>query len=156
MEKTNALRLLEMECIAFDIRTYPVDEEDLSALHAAELLGIEGDRVFKTIVLVGERRGPLVCVIPGTCEVDLKKAAKAAGDKSLRPLPLRELEGLTGYIRGGCSPIGMKKKFPTFIDETAQLFDLISVSAGRRGLQMFIAPEDLRRSALAVFADIIA
>ncbi len=156
MEKTNALRLLEAEGIPFEVLTYPVDEEDLSALHAAELLGMEGDRIFKTIVLVGERRGPLVCVIPGTCEVDLKKAAKVAGDKSVRPLPLRELEALTGYLRGGCSPIGMKKKFPTFIDETAQLFDQISVSAGRRGLQMLIAPEDLGRSAQAVFADIIA
>ncbi|MFZ5368510.1 MAG: Cys-tRNA(Pro) deacylase [Spirochaetota bacterium] len=155
MEKTTVIRMLEQQHIPFQVLEYEVDEEDLSATHAAELLGLEADRVFKTIVLEGERRGPLVCVVPGTCEVDLKKAAKAAGDKAVRPLPLRDLEPLTSYIRGGCSPLGMKKKYPTYIDETAQLFDTISVSAGRRGLQILITPVILAELAEATFCDLI-
>jgi Cys-tRNA(Pro)/Cys-tRNA(Cys) deacylase len=155
MEKTTVIRMLEQQHIPFQVLEYEVDEQDLSATHAAELLGLEADRVFKTIVLEGERNGYLVCVIPGTCEVDLKKAAKAAGDKAVRPLPLRDLEPLTGYIRGGCSPLGMKKKFPTYIDETALMFDSISVSAGRRGLQILILPQTLAELSDAVFCDLI-
>jgi len=155
MEKTTVIRMLEQQHIPFQVLEYEVDEQDLSAAHAAELLGLEADRVFKTIVLEGERRGHLVCVVPGTCEVDLKKAAKAAGDKAVRPLPLRDLEPLTGYIRGGCSPLGMKKKFPTYIDETALLFDSISVSAGRRGLQILIAPQTLAALSDGMFCDLI-
>jgi Cys-tRNA(Pro)/Cys-tRNA(Cys) deacylase len=155
LEKTNAIRLLEAEGIDFDVRTYAVDEDDLSAAHAAEAAGLDPDTVFKTIVLRGERIGPFVCVIPGPYETDLKKAAKAAGDKAASPLPLKELEPLTGYIRGGCSPLGMKKKLPTFIDETALVFDRISVSAGRRGLQVLLSPEELARMAQAQFADLI-
>jgi Cys-tRNA(Pro)/Cys-tRNA(Cys) deacylase len=155
MEKTTVIRMLEQQHIPIQVLEYEVDEEDLSAVHAAALLGLEADRVFKTIVLEGERGGPLVCVVPGTCEVDLKKAAKAAGDKAVRPLPLRDLETLTGYIRGGCSPLGMKKKYPTYIDETAQLFDTISVSAGRRGLQILITPVMLAELAEATFCDLI-
>ena len=155
MDKTNVIRLLESAGIEFEVREYLVDEADLSAVHAAELLGLDPDSVFKTIVLRGERTGPFVCVIPGTCEVDLKKAAKAAGDKSAVPLPLKELEGLTDYVRGGCSPIGMKRKFPTFIDETAALFDRVSVSAGRRGLQALLAPADLQRVAGAERAELV-
>ena len=119
------------------------------------MLGLDPDSVFKTIVLRGDRIGPFVCVIPGPCEVDLKKAAKAAGDKSASPLPLKELEPLTGYLRGGFSPIGMKRKFPTFIDETALLFDRISVSAGRRGLQALLSVEDLKRVTGSETADLI-
>jgi len=156
IEKTNAIRHLESMGIAFEARQYPVDEEDLSAAHAAQVLGMDPDRVFKTIVLCGERTGYFVCVLPGSCEIDLKKAARAAGDKSCALLPLKELEPLTGYVRGGCSPLGMKKKFPTFLDETATLFDHISVSAGRRGLQLYISPYDLKNAADAVFADLIA
>jgi len=139
-DKTNVTRLLEAAGVEFEILDYEVDESDLSAVHAAESLGLDPDQVFKTILLVGERRGPFVCVIPGSCEIDLKKAARARGDKSASLLPLKELEPLTGYLRGGCSPLGMKKTFPTFIDETAMLFEKISVSAGRRGLQVLIAP----------------
>ena len=154
-EKTNALRRLEAAGIAFELREYPVDEADLSATHAAELAGLDPDLVFKTIVLRGERGGPFVCVIPGPYEIDLKKAAKAAGDKAADPLPLKELEALTGYVRGGCSPIGLKKPLPIFIDETALALETVSVSAGRRGLQMLLAPLDLARAAGASFADLI-
>ncbi|GAB1483352.1 Cys-tRNA(Pro) deacylase [Treponema sp.] len=155
MSNTNVIRLLEAAGISFTVREYPVDESDLSAKHAAKLLGIEADRVFKTIVLIGERTGPLVTVVPGSCEVDLKKAARAAGDKSVSPLPLASLEALTGYVRGGCSPLGMKKMLPTFIDETALVFDTISVSAGRRGLQVLLLPLDLATMAGALFSDLI-
>jgi len=154
MEKTNAIRMLESAGVGFEVREYPVDEEDLSAAHAAEALGLDPDSVFKTIVLRGERTGPFVCVVPGPAEVDLKKAARAAGDKAATPLLLKELEPLTGYVRGGCSPIGMKKQLPTFIDETAGVFDRISVSAGRRGVQVLIAPGDLARIAGAEFQDL--
>lgn len=156
IEKTNAIRLLESKGIPFEVRQYDVDEENLSAKHAAAILGLDPDQVFKTIVLSGERTGYFVCVVPGSCEIDLKKAARAVGDKSCFLLPLKELEPLTGYVRGGCSPIGMKKKFPTFLDETAKLFDHISVSAGKRGLQLFINPLDLQQASDAVFADLIA
>ena len=155
MEKTNVVRLLEAAGIPFETREYAVDESDLSAAHAADSLGLDADSVFKTIVLTGERFGPLVCVVPGSCEVDLKKAAKAAGDKAVAPLPLRDLEPLTGYLRGGCSPLGMRKAFPTFIDETALLFDRISVSAGRRGMQIMVDPRDLARLASASFKSVI-
>ncbi len=155
MEKTNVVRLLEAAGISFETLEYPVDESDLSAVHAARSLGIDPDSVFKTIVLRGERTGPFVCVVPGPAEVDLKKAARAAGDKAASPLPLKELEPLTGYIRGGCSPVGMKRKLPTFIDETAQIFERVSVSAGRRGLQVLAAPADIARAADASFAELI-
>jgi Cys-tRNA(Pro)/Cys-tRNA(Cys) deacylase len=155
MEKTNALRRIEVSGIEFELKAYEVDESDLSAIHAAASLGLDPDSVFKTIVLFGERTGPFVCVIPGTCEVDLRKAAKAAGDKAASPLPLRDLEPLTGYLRGGCSPVGMKRALPTWFDETARLFDRISVSAGRRGLQVLAAPEDLAAVSGARFADLV-
>ena len=154
-EKTNAIRLLEASGFSFDILHYEVDE-DLSATHAAAALGLDPDQVFKTIVLVGERLGHFVCVIPGSCEIDLKKAARAIGDKSCALLPLKELEPLTGYVRGGCSPIGMKKRLPTFIDETALLFDRISISAGRRGMQVFLDPRMLSRIVGASMAELIA
>ncbi len=153
-EKTNAIRLLEHLGCAFSVLHYEVDE-DLSAGHAAEKLGLDPDQVFKTIVLVGERTGPFVCIIPGSCEIDLKKAARAAGDKGCSLLPLKDLEPLTGYVRGGCSPLGMKKRFPAILDETAQLFERISVSAGRRGLQVFLAPSDLKTACGAISADLI-
>jgi len=154
-EKTNAIRLLEAANLPFEILYYDVDE-DLSAVHAAEKLNLDPDQVFKTIVLQGERTGYFVCVIPGSFEIDLKKAAKAAGDKGCALLPLRELEPLTGYVRGGCSPVGMKKKLPTYLDETAFLFERISVSAGRRGMQVFIDPRLLIEATGAVASDLIA
>lgn len=156
IDKTNAVRRFEAARVAHELRAYEVDAEDLSAAHAAEALGLEPESVFKTIVLRGERTGPFVCVIPGPFEVDLKKAARAAGDKSASPLPLKELEPLTGYVRGGCSPVAMKKALPTYIDETALLFDRISVSAGRRGLQVLAAPSDVANLSGATFADLIA
>ncbi|MCE1195768.1 aminoacyl-tRNA deacylase [bacterium] len=149
-EKTNAMRQLEAAGVPFEVLHYEVDE-DLSAAHAAAKLGLDPDQVFKTIVLTGERTGYFVCVIPGSCEIDLKKAAKAAGDKGCALLPLKELEPLTGYVRGGCSPVGMKKRFPT-----ALLFDRISVSVGRRGAQLFIEPGRLAEAVGAVLADLIA
>lgn len=155
MDKTNVMRLLEAAGIRFETLHYEVDE-DLSATHAASKLGIDPDRVFKTIVLVGERVGHFVCVIPGSCEIDLKKAAKAIGDKGCALLSLKELEPLTGYVRGGCSPIGMKKRLPTILDETAFLFDTISVSAGRRGMQVLLDPRLLLEMAGASTADLIA
>ena len=120
----------------------------------AESIGQDVDTVFKTLVLKGEKTGYLVCCIPVAEELDLKKAARAAGDKKVEMLPMKELLPVTGYIRGGCSPVGMKKKFPTYIEETAELFDEIAVSAGIRGAQVILNPEDLRRYIEAVFADL--
>lgn len=152
---TNALRLVKAAGIAVEIREYPVDESDLSAGHVAAVAGIDPDRIFKTLVVLSEHGEPFVCVIPGSQELDLKKAARAYGCKSVALLPLRELEALTGYQRGGCSPIGLKKKLPVFLDETAQLWENISVSAGARGLQMLLAPADLANLAGALWADLI-
>ncbi len=153
-QKTNAIRFLESKAIDFDILEYEVDE-DVSAVHVAEKLNMDPDQIFKTIVLKGERTGYFVCIIPGSCEIDLRKAAKAIGDKSCDLIPLKDLEPLTGYIRGACSPFGMKKKFPTFLDETASMFDRISVSAGKRGMQIFIAPGALAQLAEADMVDLI-
>lgn len=143
-EKTNAMRLLDAAGISYRVVEYEVDESDLSGVHVAQTIGQDPDQVFKTLVLKGERTGYLVCCIPVAEEVDLKKAARAAGDKKVELIPMKELLPVTGYIRGGCSPIGMKKQFPTYIEETAQLFDEIAVSGGQRGVQILIAPEDLR------------
>ena len=141
--KTNAVRLLEKAGVQFVLHEYPVDENHLEAQHVADELGQDINRVFKTIVLKGERTGHFVCVVPGNSEIDLKKAAHAAGDKKVDLIPVKELLGLTGYIRGGCSPIGMKKPFPTFFHSTALDFEVIFVSAGVRGLQLRIAPQQL-------------
>lgn len=143
VEKTNAARLLDTAGIAYSLVPYEVDEEHLEASHVAEQLGEDLDRVFKTLVLRGDRNGLFVCVIPGSMEVDLKVAARISGNKSCAMIHVKELLPLTGYIRGGCSPIGMKKPLPTFIHETALLWDTIYVSAGVRGLQFCIAPQDL-------------
>ncbi len=151
---TNALRLVRSMGIRAEAIEYEVDESDLSAASVAARLGLDPDRVFKTIAVRGPKAGPFLCVVPGSAEVDLKKAAKAAGEKSAEPLPLRELEPLTGYVRGGCSPVGTRKPLPVFIDETAALWDTISVSAGARGLQMVLAPDDLARASGASFADL--
>ena len=140
---TNAMRLLRQAGVAFDTSSYEVDESDLSGVHAARELGVEPERVFKTLVARGEKTGINVFVIPVAEELDLKKCAAAAGDKKLEMVHVKELFNLTGYIRGGCSPIGMKKKYHTYIDETCQLFETIYVSAGKRGLQLIISPEAL-------------
>jgi Cys-tRNA(Pro)/Cys-tRNA(Cys) deacylase len=142
-EKTNAARLLDAAGIKYELVPYEVDEENLAADHVAEQLGENIEQVFKTLVLRGDRNGFFVCVIPGNFEVDLKLAAKLSGNKNCEMLHVKELLPTTGYIRGGCSPIGMKKKFPTFIHESCLLYDYIYVSAGVRGLQLKIAPQDL-------------
>lgn len=141
--KTNALRLLDKAKIAYSVHEYHFDENDLAAVHVAEELGEDIERVFKTLVLRGERTGLFVCVVPGDKEVDLKKAACAAGDKKADLIAMKELLPLTGYIRGGCSPIGMKKLLPTFFHSTALDYDTIFVSAGIRGLQVELSPAEL-------------
>lgn len=143
MLKTNAARLLDAAKIQYSLIPYEYTEEDLSAQHVAQTLGEDIERVFKTLVLRGDKNGLFVCVIPGDFEVDLKVAAKISGNKSCEMVHVRELLPLTGYIRGGCSPIGMKKSYPTFIHESALLYDYIYISAGVRGLQIKIAPADL-------------
>ena len=154
MTVTNAMRLLTQAGIPFDTSEYPVDESDLSGVHAAAMLGADADCVFKTLVVRGERRGVCVFVIPVAEELDLKKCAAAMGDKKAEMIHVRELLGLTGYVRGGCSPISMKKKYPTYIDEIATLFDRIYVSAGLRGQQLIIDPQDLLSYTEATFADL--
>ncbi|MDE6065836.1 MAG: Cys-tRNA(Pro) deacylase [Duncaniella sp.] len=152
--KTNAARLLDKAGIAYELIPYTVDPDNLAADHVAEELGEDINTVFKTLVLNGEKTGHFVCVIPGNMEVDLKKAAKVAGAKKAEMIPMKELLGVTGYIRGGCSPIGMKKAFPTFFHTTALDYAEIYVSAGVRGLQIRIAPADLVNFCGATVADI--
>ena len=141
--KTNAARLLDKAGISYELIPYEVDPENLAATHVAEQLGEDIERVFKTLVLRGDRNGIFVCVVPGDMEVDLKAAAKISGNKSAEMIAMKELLPTTGYIRGGCSPIGMKKHFPTSIHATAVDFDFIYVSAGVRGIQVKIAPQSL-------------
>lgn len=145
--KTNTARLLDKAGIDYDLIPYTVDEEHLDAVHVAAQLNEDIRQVFKTLVLRGDRTGVFVCVIPGDRELDLKAAAKASGNKSAAMLHVRELLQTTGYIRGGCSPIGMKRTFPAFIDATCREFDRLYISAGIRGLQIRIAPEALIRFA---------
>lgn len=152
--KTNAARLLEAARIPHTVLEYPVDEGDLSGVHTADVLGLPAQQLFKTLVLRGERTGYFVCCIPADAELDLKKAARAAGDKACAMLPMKELLPVTGYIRGGCSPIGMKKKFPTYLDETCILWEQILVSAGRRGAMLALSPDDLLRLTAATPADL--
>lgn len=141
--KTNAARLLDKAGVKYSLNTYEVDENDLSAVHVAEQLGVRAGLLFKTLVLHGDRTGHFVCVIPGDSEVDLKKAARVSGNKKADLIPMKELLPLTGYVRGGCSPIGMKKRFPTYVDVSANAETIIYISAGVRGLQIKIAPADL-------------
>lgn len=139
--KTNAIRLLEKANIPCEEKFYAYSEDDLSGAHAAQVLGIPEEQVFKTLVARGVKTGINVFCVPVCCELDLKKAAKAAGDKNMELVAVKELLGLTGYIRGGCSPVGMKKKYPTYIDELCLLCDRIALSAGERGHQMLVPPE---------------
>jgi Cys-tRNA(Pro)/Cys-tRNA(Cys) deacylase len=154
MTKTNAARILDTHNIKYELISYEVDENDLSAPTVAAKLGQDIDQVFKTLVLRGDKSGIIVAVIPGAEELDLKKMAKASGNKSVEMVAMKELLELTGYIRGGCSPIGMKKKYPTFIHETCILFDFIFISAGIRGLQFQINPNDLVEVTGATIADV--
>ena len=154
MTKTNVMRLMDQAKIPYRAAEYPFDEADLNGMHAAEGIGMPAEQVFKTLVARGEKRGYLVFCIPVCCTLDLKKAAKAAGDKKVELVAVKELLGLTGYIRGGCSPIGMKKKFPTYLEEAAQLYEEIAVSAGQRGYQLILAPDDLVGYTQAVYCDL--
>ena len=153
--KTNAVRLVEQANIPCRESFYEFDEKDLNGNHAAAAISMPAEQVFKTLVARGERTGINVFCIPVCCELDLKKAAKAAGDKNMEMVAVKELLNLTGYIRGGCSPVGMKKKYPTFIDETCILWDEIAVSAGARGHQMILPPESLAQLVDAKLKDII-
>lgn len=152
--KTNAVRLVEQAKIPCRESFYEFDEKDLSGTHAAQAIGMPPEQVFKTLVARGEKTGINVFCIPVCCELNLKKAAKAAGDKNMELVAVKELLGLTGYIRGGCSPVGMKKKYPTFFDETCILWEEIAVSAGARGHQMILPPEKLAELVDAEIADL--
>ena len=152
--KTNALRLLEQKKVSFDTREYEYSDSHAAALETAHALGIDENQVFKTLVTVGKNTGPVVAVIPGNKTLDLKKLAKVSGNKKIDLLPMKELEELTGYIHGGCSPVGMKKLFPTFFAEEAKNFEVIHVSAGRRGLQMSVSPDDLIKITRGKYADL--
>lgn len=155
-DKTNAARLLDKAGIAYKLIPYEVDENDLAVQHVADSLNQPIEQVFKTLVLHGDRIGHIVCVVPGNGEVDLKALAKVSGNKKVEMILMKDLLGVTGYIRGGCSPIGMKKRFPTYIHTSATDFNVIYVSAGVRGLQIEIAPSDLITFTGAVLADVAA
>ncbi len=156
MTKTNAMRLLESAKIPFEIMEYPVDENDLSGISTARKTGKDPSQIFKTLVFCGEKNGFGVCCIPACEELDLKKTAKAFGEKKVEMLHVRDLLKTTGYIRGGCSPVGMKKQFATVIDETATLFDKIYVSAGVRGIMLGIEPQALADFVGAKIEDVTA
>jgi len=155
IKKTNAARLLDNMNIPYDLKEYPVDENDLSAEAISSKIGLDVHQVFKTLVLRGNTNGIFVIVLPGDCEVNLKKAAKVSGNKSAAMVHMKELLGLTGYIRGGCSPLGMKKEYPVFIQKSCLDFDSIYVSGGKRGLQLLLKPNDLIRAAKCEVCDII-
>lgn len=154
IEKTNAARLLDKAKLQYNLITYEVDENDLAVQHVADCLGQDIARVFKTLVLHGDKTGHLVCVVPGNSEVDLKALAKASGNKKVEMILMKDLLSVTGYIRGGCSPIGMKKRFPTYFHSTATDHPTIFVSAGVRGMQIEIAPADLIEFVGGVVADV--
>ena len=154
-QKTNAARLLDQANVPYELVAYEVDENNLDAGHVAASLGEDINRVFKTLVLRGDRTGHFVCVVPGNAEVDLKKAARVSGNKKADLILMKELLPTTGYIRGGCSPVGMKKPFPTFFHESCQLYEHIFVSAGMRGLQFKMAPAQLVGYVGASVADLI-
>lgn len=157
VQKTNAMRELERGGISYELQSYDADNEDLSTgvgVRISEMLGEDPESAFKTLVTVTPSGGHVVCCVPVAEELDLKKAAAAAGEKSLSMMHMRDLEPTTGYVRGGCTPVGMKKQFPTLIDETAQLFDLIGISGGRRGISLRLNPEELADFIGAQFADI--
>ena len=155
-DKTNACRILERHKVPFELIEYEVDPENLDAHHVAASLGQDINAVFKTLVLHGDKNGYFVCVIQGDKEVDLKKAAKASGNKKVAMIPMKELLPLTGYIRGGCTAIGMKKNFPVFLDGNVMQQEKIFVSAGKRGLQMKLDPQDYIKVTAATVCDLIA
>ena len=152
--KTNAARVLDSNGIAYSLHEYDVDPEDLSAETVARKVGLPLEQVFKTLVVRGDRTGVFFAVVPGNCELDLKATAKLTGDRKVEPVSLKEVQPLTGYIRGGVTVLGAKKAFPVFADETIELFDLVSISAGQRGLQIFLAPADYLRATNATLGAI--
>lgn len=156
IKKTNAMRMLDSAKIPYEVRTYEFEETDLAGVHAADAVGMPYETVFKTLVARGDKTGFVVFCIPVAEELDLKKAARASKNKSVELLHVKDLLPTTGYIRGGCSPVGMKKKFPTYFDETAVLFDEIAVSAGQRGVQLLVNPEALAALIEAGYADLTA
>jgi Cys-tRNA(Pro)/Cys-tRNA(Cys) deacylase len=155
INKTNAARMLDQAKVDYELISYKVDENDLGAIHVADQLGEPVEQVFKTLVLKGDKSGYFVCIIPGAQELDLKKAARLSGNKNCEMIPMKDLLSITGYIRGACSPIGMKKRFPTFIDESCQKYGFIYVSAGIRGLQLRLNPLVLVNIVCAKVADLI-
>lgn len=155
-EKTNASRILERKGVKFELVEYKVDPEHLDAVHVANELGEDINSVFKTLVLHGDKNGYFVCVIQGDKEVDLKKAAKISGNKKAAMIPMKELLPITGYVRGGCTAIGMKKDFPVFVDKNAIDQEFIYISAGKRGLQIKLSPQDYKKVTSAVIGDIIS
>ena len=155
MIKTNAMRMLSAAKIPFEVMEYEVDESDLSGIHIAEQIGLPLEQVFKTLVARGDKTGPLVFCIPVAGELDLKRAATVTGNKRIELVAVKELLGLTGYIRGGCSPIGMKKKFPTWVDESCLCFERITVSSGTRGAQLLLEREALLNFVQAKTADLL-
>ncbi|MNX97838.1 Cys-tRNA(Pro)/Cys-tRNA(Cys) deacylase YbaK [compost metagenome] len=155
MAKTNAARILNNLHVTYNLKTYEVKDEHQSATNVAETLGIEPELIYKTLVLTGQKDPYIVAVIPGNAQVDLKKLAHISGNKKCEMLPMKDLQHVTGYIRGGCSPIGMKKSFPTYLEELSSLENKIIISAGKKGLQIEINPHDLISVTHANFADII-
>jgi Cys-tRNA(Pro)/Cys-tRNA(Cys) deacylase len=155
MKKTNAVRILESQNIPFELSEYEFNEDEIDAVSVANKINAPPEIVFKTLVAVGDKTGYVVFIIPGNVELNLKKAAKASGNKNVEMIKAKDLLSVTGYIRGGCSPIGIIKKYPTFIEETSQLFDQIYASAGVRGMQMKLSPFDLAKITEAEFADLI-
>ncbi len=154
MKKTNAMRILDTERIEYKVLEYEVDESDLSGVHVAEMVGQDPGSVFKTLVLKGEKQGHIVCCIPVNEELDLKQVARVAKDKKVEMIAMKDLLPITGYIRGGCTAIGMKKKFPVYVDENAMLYDEIAISAGIRGMQLVLKPEDFLKIVEGVYAEI--
>ncbi len=155
VNKTNAARLLDKLHFTYELIPYTVDESDLSAITVAAKLGQNIEQVFKTLVLRGDKTGVFVCIIPGGEELELKKASKASGNKNCAMVPMKEILELTGYIRGGCSPLGMKKKYPTYLDESCILYDSIFISAGLRGIQIKLSPADLINAAECHVCDLV-
>ena len=155
LKKTNAARILDNLGIDYEIKTYEVDEEDLSAVHVAETAGLNIDTIFKTLVARGDKTGVIMAVIGGGEELNLKSLAKVSGNKSVEMIAMKELLPLTGYVRGGCSPLGAKKNYPVFLDSKATLQEKISVSAGMRGMQLILSPQDLIKATNATVADLI-
>ena len=154
-KKTNAARILDNLKISYEIKTYEVDENDLSAVHVAETAGLDIGAVYKTLVARGDKTGVIMAVIGGGEELNLKALAKASGNKSVEMIALKELQPLTGYIRGGCSPLGAKKNYPVYLDAKALAQEKISISAGQRGMQLILSPNDLVKAANAAVAEII-